>query len=109
MSKKTKQKWISFEEDGQRWMICKVCQSEYCKVEKAYEYESQYMLNPTWFELMSIAQQQSQQTKDTHHIFLENFDIVGTEYIMAKVLGLSGGKSGKRREKVTLVSLGLGS
>ena len=34
MSKKTKQKWISFEEDGQRWMICKVCQSEYCKVEK---------------------------------------------------------------------------
>ena len=34
MSKKTKQEWISFVEDGQRWMICKVCQSEYCKVEE---------------------------------------------------------------------------
>ena len=34
MSKKTKQKWISFEEDGQRWMICKVCQSVYCKVDE---------------------------------------------------------------------------
>ena len=29
MSKKNKQKWISFTEDGQRWMICKMCQSEY--------------------------------------------------------------------------------
>ena len=34
MSKKNKQKWISFVEDGQRWMICKVCQSEYCKVDE---------------------------------------------------------------------------
>ena len=34
MSRKTKEQWISFVEDGQRWMICKVCQSEYCKVEK---------------------------------------------------------------------------
>ena len=34
MSKKTKQKWISFVEDGQRWMICKVCQSVYVKVDE---------------------------------------------------------------------------
>ena len=33
MSKKTKQEWISFVEDGQRWMICKSCQSEYCRVD----------------------------------------------------------------------------
>ena len=29
MSKKAKQKWISFKEDGIRYMECKVCQSEY--------------------------------------------------------------------------------
>ena len=34
MSKKKKQEWMSFVEDGQRYMICKVCQSEYCKVGK---------------------------------------------------------------------------
>ena len=34
MSRKTKEQWISFVEVGQRWMICKVCQSEYCKVEE---------------------------------------------------------------------------
>ena len=34
MSKKNKQEWISFTEDGQRWMICKVCQSEYGKVDE---------------------------------------------------------------------------
>ena len=34
MSKKAKQKWISFIEDGVRWMICKVCQSEYVKVDE---------------------------------------------------------------------------
>ena len=33
MSRKPKQEWISFVEDGQRWMICKSCQSEYCKVD----------------------------------------------------------------------------
>jgi len=33
MSKK-KQEWISFTEDGQRWMICKSCQSEYVKVDE---------------------------------------------------------------------------
>jgi len=32
MAKKKKQEWMSFVEDGQRWMICKKCQSEYCKV-----------------------------------------------------------------------------
>jgi len=31
MSNKTKQEWISFYEDGQRWMICKSCQSHYVK------------------------------------------------------------------------------
>ena len=33
MSKKIKEKeeWISFHEDGQRWMICKSCQSDYVK------------------------------------------------------------------------------
>ena len=31
MSKKNKEEWISFHEDGQRWMICKSCQSEYVK------------------------------------------------------------------------------
>ena len=35
---------------------------EYCKVDKEYEYESQYMFSPTWFEMMLVAQQQSQQT-----------------------------------------------
>ena len=34
MSKKNKQEWISFIEDGVRWMICKVCQSEYVKVDE---------------------------------------------------------------------------
>ena len=33
MSKKNKQEWISFTEDGQRWMICKHCQSEYVQVD----------------------------------------------------------------------------
>jgi len=82
---------------------------EYCKVDKEYEYESQYMFSPTWFEMMLVAQQQSQQTHDTHHVWLENFDIVGNQYVLATELGLSGGKSGKRKEKVILVRLGLGS
>ena len=34
MSKKNKQEWISFIEDGIRWMICKVCQSEYVEVDE---------------------------------------------------------------------------
>ena len=34
MSKKNKQEWISFTEDGQRWMICKHCQSEYVQVDE---------------------------------------------------------------------------
>ena len=34
MSKKNKQEWISFIEDGIRWMICKVCQSEYVPVDE---------------------------------------------------------------------------
>jgi len=34
MSKKKKQEWMSFVEDGQRYMICKVCQSEYVKAGK---------------------------------------------------------------------------
>ena len=34
MSRKNKQEWISFIEDGVRWMICKVCQSEYCEVDE---------------------------------------------------------------------------
>ena len=34
MSKKNKQEWFSFTEDNQRWMICKVCQSEYVKVDE---------------------------------------------------------------------------
>ena len=33
MSKKQKQEWISFVEDGQRWMLCKHCQSEYVEVD----------------------------------------------------------------------------
>jgi len=31
---KKKQKWISFVEEGQKWMICKICQSEYSKVDE---------------------------------------------------------------------------
>jgi len=31
MSKKIKEEWLSFHEDGQRWMICKSCQSDYVK------------------------------------------------------------------------------
>ena len=34
MSNKNKQEWISFTEDGQRWMICKHCQSEYVLVDE---------------------------------------------------------------------------
>ena len=34
MSKKKKQEYISFLEDGVRWMICKVCQSEYVEVDE---------------------------------------------------------------------------
>ena len=34
MSKTNKQEWISFTEDGQRWMICKHCQSEYVQVDE---------------------------------------------------------------------------
>ena len=34
MSKKNKQEWISFTENGQRWMICKACQSEYVEVDE---------------------------------------------------------------------------
>ena len=34
MSKKNKKEWISFTEDGQRWMICKHCQSEYVQVDE---------------------------------------------------------------------------
>ena len=32
MSKKNKKKWISFHEDGKRFMLCKHCQSEYDSV-----------------------------------------------------------------------------
>ena len=32
MAKKTKQEWISFYEDGKRFMLCKHCQSEYVSV-----------------------------------------------------------------------------
>jgi hypothetical protein len=34
MSKKNKQKWISFIEDGKRFMLCKHCQSEYVEVDE---------------------------------------------------------------------------
>ena len=34
MSRKNKQEYISFVEDGVRWMICKVCQSEYVEVDE---------------------------------------------------------------------------
>ena len=32
MAKKQKQEWISFHEDGKRFMLCKRCQSEYVTV-----------------------------------------------------------------------------
>jgi len=32
MSKAEKQEWMSFVENGQKYMICKHCQSEYCGV-----------------------------------------------------------------------------
>ena len=34
MSRKKKQQWISFTDKDGRWMICKVCQSEYVKVDE---------------------------------------------------------------------------
>ena len=34
MSKKKKQNWMSFTDKDGRWMICKVCQSEYVKVDE---------------------------------------------------------------------------
>ena len=33
MSNKVKKEWINFVEKGQKYMICKHCQSEYCKVD----------------------------------------------------------------------------
>ena len=34
MSKKNKQEWLSFTEKGQRWMLCKHCQSEYVQIDE---------------------------------------------------------------------------
>ena len=34
MTKKIKRKWMSFVEKGQKWMICKICQSEYVDVDE---------------------------------------------------------------------------
>ena len=34
MSRNKKQEWLNFIEDGVRWMICKVCQSEYVQVDE---------------------------------------------------------------------------
>ena len=66
-------------------------------------------MNPTWFDLMSIAQQQSQVLKDTHHIWLEGFDIVGNQYVLAQDLGLSIDESSERKQKISTISLRLGS
>ena len=34
MSKKIKKEWVSFTENNQKYMICKLCESEYCKVDE---------------------------------------------------------------------------
>ena len=34
MSKRNKQEWLSFTDTDGRWMICRVCQSEYVKVDE---------------------------------------------------------------------------
>jgi len=34
MSKKNKKEWLSFIENNQKYMICKLCESEYCKVDE---------------------------------------------------------------------------
>ena len=34
MSKKKTQEWLSFVEDGQKWMLCKHCQSEYVQADE---------------------------------------------------------------------------
>ena len=34
MSKKIKKEWISFTENNQKYMVCKLCESEYCKVDE---------------------------------------------------------------------------
>ena len=77
--------------------------------DQIYEYESAILMNPTWFDLMSIAQQQSQVLKDTHHIWLEGFDVVGNQYVLAQDLGLSIDESSERKQKISTISLRLGS
>jgi len=62
-------------------------------------YRSRLIKNPTWFDAMEIAIEQSRKTKDTHHVWLEDFEIVGFQYELA---------FGKV-QRVTLVRLGLGS
>jgi len=62
-------------------------------------YRSRLIKNPTWFDAMNIAIEQSRKTKDTHHVWLEDFEIVGFQYELA---------FGKV-QRVTLVRLGLGS
>tara|TARA_Y100000592_G_scaffold99158_1_gene174251 strand:+ start:182 stop:556 length:375 start_codon:yes stop_codon:yes gene_type:complete len=75
-----------------------------------YEYESDIVFNPTWFDLLSIAKQQSHYLQDTHHVFLESFEIVNAfRYIKASELGLSNDETSERKQKITLVSLFLGS
>jgi len=34
MSKKIKIEWVSFTENNQKYMVCKLCESEYCKVDE---------------------------------------------------------------------------
>ena len=34
MSNKSKKEWLSFTENSQKYMICKLCESEYCKVDE---------------------------------------------------------------------------
>ena len=75
-----------------------------------YEYESDIILNPTWFDLLSIAKQQSHWTEDTHHVFLETFEVLDAcKYIKASELGLSIDESSERKQNISLVSLFLGS
>ena len=51
MSKKQKNKSISFTDTDGRWMLCKICQSEYVKVDEEQDY-SNWLAKQISFEKM---------------------------------------------------------
>ena len=74
-----------------------------------YEYQSEYVLNPTWAEAMGFCQQAKFSLEDTHHVFTEEVEIVGTKWLPAKDLGIKLGGNGERKVGVTQIRVWCGS